>query len=112
MYPPRGGGIKVAQDFEALDISDNPDLLRLAEEVRRSKTPRVLQWHGEDVAIVIPPTDDAKRRAKRSTIKRKSAADIEAFLSSAGGWKDVDTDRLKADIYESRRLSTRPRPDL
>ncbi len=102
----------MAKEFEALDISDNPDLLRLAEEVRRSKVARVLQRHGEDVAIVMPPPNSSGRRTKGTAIKRKSQADMEAFLSSAGGWKDVDTDRLKADIYESRRLSTRPRPDL
>ena len=30
-----------------------------------------------------------------------------AFFSSAGSWKDVDTDVLKKQIYESRRISTR-----
>ncbi len=30
-------------------------------------------------------------------------ADYEAFRSAAGGWKDVDTDRLLNDIYADRR---------
>lgn len=31
------------------------------------------------------------------------------FFSSAGGWEDLDTDKLKADIYEARKISTRDR---
>lgn len=29
------------------------------------------------------------------------------FISAAGSWKDVDTEKLKGQIYESRRISTR-----
>lgn len=29
------------------------------------------------------------------------------FLSSAGGWSDIDTKKLIKDIYESRRRGTR-----
>ena len=39
-------------------------------------------------------------------------ADYEAFRSAAGGWKDVDTDKLIADIYADRALSDRPAVDL
>ena len=43
----------------------------------------------------------------------KSAADYEAFLASAGGWRGlVDTDKLIANIYESRRRSSRPPVEL
>jgi len=50
---------------------------------------------------------------QRSPFKQKSQADIDAFLSSAGGWKDiVDTDKLKADIAASRQLPIKPRPEL
>jgi hypothetical protein len=99
--------------LETIDISNNPDLLRIAEEVRRRNTSTVLRNGNEDVAIMTPVADGAKRTTGRSPIKKKSAAAMAIFLSSAGGWKDlVDTDKLKADIYESRRLSTRPHPDL
>ena len=30
-----------------------------------------------------------------------------AFLSAGGSWKDVDTETLKKQIYENRRISTR-----
>lgn len=60
-------------------------------------------------AVVKPfPTKRARRRGRVIT-----DADYEAFLSSAGSWKGiVDTDKLVADIYESRRLSSRPPVEL
>ena len=44
--------------------------------------------------------------------KGKTEKDLEAFRSAAGSWKDVDTDKLMADIYESRRHSSRPPVEL
>lgn len=50
-------------------------------------------------------------RARRH--RPKTEEDRDAFLTSAGSWKDiVDTDKLIEDIYESRRRSIRPRVDL
>jgi len=99
----------MAVGHETIDISKNPDLLRLAEEVRRRNTSTVLRNGDEDVAVVMPVADSGKRKAPRSPFKQKSQADIDAFLASAGGWKDlVDTEQLKRDIAESRARSGRP----
>lgn len=84
----------MAQEREIIDITHNPEMLRLAEEVRRSKTPRVLRANNEDVAVVMPVADLPKGRSKRV----KSDADYQAFLDSAGSWADVDTDELKRYI--------------
>lgn len=55
----------------------------------------------------MPIPKKAKRR------REKPKADYEAFLSSAGGWKNlVDTDKLIADIYQSRRHFSRPPVEL
>ena len=43
-----------------------------------------------------------------SHIRPKSSEDIAAFLSAAGSWRDVDTDKLKEEIYHSRNISSRP----
>lgn len=56
--------------------------------------------------VIISP---AERVPGRHT---PSEADYEAFRSAAGGWADVDTDRLKELLYESRKLSTRPPVEL
>lgn len=99
----------MAKGLRPIDISDNLELLRLVEEVRKGDEPRVLRRDSEDLAILTPVKGLPKRRARRA----KTKADYGAFLSSAGSWKGiVDTDKLVADIYESRRLSSRPPVDL
>ncbi len=35
-----------------------------------------------------------------------------AFLSAAGSWRDVDTESLKKQIYENRRISAREKVEL
>jgi hypothetical protein len=98
----------MARELTPIDISHVPDLLRLAEEVAISGKPRVLRRDSEDVAILMPLRPTIRRRSPR----KKTAADHEAFLASAGSWADVDTDKLLENIYESRRTPDRPPVDL
>jgi class 3 adenylate cyclase len=98
----------MADQLISIDISDTPDLLRLAEEVHRSHESRVLRRDGEDLALVVPLPRPTRRRRGRTL----SQADYEAFRSAAGGWKDIDTDQLVENIYESRKISERPPVDL
>ncbi|MDP2937513.1 MAG: hypothetical protein Q8O86_13595, partial [Dehalococcoidia bacterium] len=96
------------KELRPIDISHTPELLHLVEELRKGDEPRVLRRGSEDLAILTPLKGLPRRRALRA----KTKADYEAFLSSAGSWKDiVDTDKLVADIYESRRRSSRPPVD-
>ncbi len=99
----------MARARTSIDISNTPDLLRLAEEVAESGKPWVLRRADEDVAVLMPVKKPASRRR---TGRKKTKADYKAFLASAGGWSDVDTDTLIEDIYESRRISTRPPVEL
>ncbi len=101
----------MAHELTPIDISatGGPSLANVAEEVRRTNRPRLLRRADEDIAVISP----VRKPAQRSPFKQKSQADIDAFLSSAGGWKDiVDTDKLKADIAASRQLPIKPRPEL
>ncbi len=96
----------MAKELKTIDIGNVPELLRLVEEVRVTNEPRLLRLGLEDLAILKPV-----KTKRRKTIKTKGG--FEAFLSSAGGWRDlVDTEKLKADIYESRRISFRPPVNL
>ncbi len=95
-------------ELKEIDISGDPVLIELAEEVRRSGEGRALTRNGERVAVLMPAKAVAKRKPKR----KRTPEDIAAFLSSAGSWAHEDTDKLIADIYESRRISTRPAPHL
>ncbi len=99
----------MARTLSSIDISNVPELVRIAEEVATSGAPRLLKRAGEELAIVMPLGAKGSRRAKPA----RSDADREAFLSSAGGWKDlVDTEKLKHDVAESRRISSRPPVEL
>jgi hypothetical protein len=99
----------MAEHAKPIDISNIPELLQLAEEVHRSHEPRVLRRNTEDLAMVVPlpRTKKADRHARA-----KTEEDIEAFHSAAGSWADVDTDKLIADIYATRRRSNRPPVEL
>ncbi len=97
----------IMQDIETIDISPYPELQQLIEAARRGHEPRMLRVGDEDVAILMP----IGRRGTRHG-RKPSKEDLDAFLATAGSWKDlVDTDQLKADIAESRRRSIRPRVD-
>ena len=99
----------MSREIRPIDISDTPELLRLVEELRKGDEPRMLRRDREDLAILTPVKGPAKRKRKLAETK----ADHEAFLSSAGSWKGiVDTDKLVADIYESRKRSSRPPVEL
>jgi hypothetical protein len=79
-----------------LDVSNAPELLRLAEEVRASNTPRVLSRDDEPLAVVVPV-----RRPRKA--KRPTAEDLAATLSTAGAWQGlVDAVELKRQIKEAR----------
>ena len=97
----------MARELRPIDVSSIPELLRIAEEVGKSGEARVLRSDDKDLAVVVP----VARAARPSARRRRTKADIEAFRSAAGSWKDVDTDKLLADIYEGRR-SSRPPVDL
>ena len=94
----------MAHEIIPIDITNAPELRRLAEEVAKTRTPRVLRRDDEDIAV-LSPAPARKRRSRRA----RTAADLEAFRSSAGGWKGiVDVDKFLNDIDESRRLSRPP----
>ncbi len=95
-------------EYISIDISNTPDLLKLAEEVKKTGTPRVLQRADEEIAVLMPMRKAARRPAKRTP----TAEDIAAFEAAAGGWKDVDIDRFLSDNARSRQLSSRPSVDL
>lgn len=86
------------------DIDAIPDLRRVAEEVRDSRSPVRLRVAGQEVATILPASGVESPMSEQS--------DDEAFLSSLGGWKGlVDAERLKAES-EASRGSDRPAVEL
>ena len=99
----------MTRELTSIDISHVPDLLRIVEEVADSGKPRLLRRDNEDVAILMPIKSATLPRLRP---RKKTEADYEAFLSSAGTWSDVDVDEFLRENYESRKRSVRPPVDL
>lgn len=94
----------MGKELRTIEIGNMPDLVRIVEEVRKSNMPHVLSRRKKPLAVLRP------LNGKRKGAKTKK--DYEAFLASAGSWKDVDTDKLIRDIGESRKISSRPPVEL
>lgn len=86
-----------------LDLANAPDLGQLAAEVNASGEAASLCRDGEEVARLVPP-----RRRPTQRRKPPTQADIDAFLSSAGGWASVDTEAFLKANRESPDLPGRP----
>ncbi len=56
--------------YKPIDISNDPELLKLAEEVHTTHEPRILRRDDEDLAVLMPAGPKRRR-------KGKSAKDLE-----------------------------------
>jgi hypothetical protein len=98
----------MAVEAKPIDIGGLPELVTLAEEVRATNEPRVLRCGSEDIAKIVPLRAGPGRRRRAA----KTTADYDAFISSAGGWADVDVDAFLKANRESRDRSSRPAVEL
>lgn len=59
----------MASELTPIDISHLPELAQLAEDVQRTRTPRLLRRGDEDVAVLTPtpPTRPRRRTARPVT---------------------------------------------
>src|SRR6266849_734870 len=80
------------------------DLLRLAEEVKATKTPRILKRDSEPVAMLMPVGATIKPKKKPAPTK----ADYDASLAAIGSWRDLDPDALISHVYRAREAGSRP----
>jgi hypothetical protein len=85
----------------AIDISNMPDLVRLAEEVEVTKKPRILKRHKKTVAILMP-VEPATHPKKQQAIKET--------LALAGSWSDLDWNEMLATLDRIRHESKPPPP--
>jgi hypothetical protein len=90
-----------------IDITNMPDLVKIAEEVEATKTPRELRRENKTVAVIMPARS-ARARKQRGNTKE----DYDAFFAAFGSWQDVDTDTLNQNIAEQRKRSNRPPLEL
>jgi hypothetical protein len=91
-------------------------LLRLAEEVQRTREARLLVKESEVLAVVMPVSLAAGAKSRRmrpaSVHSPPTAAEIArsraGILAGAGSWKNLDAEAFKAYVRERRRTSSRP----
>jgi hypothetical protein len=89
----------VTREVVPIDIEAVTDWPRLANEVARDGTPRVLRQDGADVAVLAPV-----RRPRKRTGRTPTPAQREAVLAAFGAWKGhLDAERFKRDIKAARR---------
>lgn len=92
-----------SEHLKPIDITNIPELIRLAEEVQATNEARVLRRADQDIAVVSPL--GSKRTSKRTISK----ADGEAFFSAAGSWKDlIDGEAFKAEVRAARGSNRSP----
>ena len=89
-----------------IDASKLPDLLRLAEEVKTTKTPRLIKRNGVTLAMLMPAGAAGKRRSephKRTIWTHYDPQRVKAALKqSAGALQVVDREELLSDLASQR----------
>src|SRR6266581_1540228 len=89
-----------------IDASKLPDLLKVAEEVNTTKTPRLIKRNGESLALLLPTGAGAKRtypHQKRTIWTHYNPAQVKAALKqSAGALQGVNKEELLSDLAGQR----------
>jgi hypothetical protein len=96
----------MATERQVLDVTDNPELARVAREVQQSRTPCILQADGEALAVIRP-------LARRSRLPRgKGTSPEDPFWQLTGiaatGLKDHGSERVDeilADFETDKHFS-------
>jgi hypothetical protein len=87
-----------------IDISNIPELVRIAEEVNNTKKSRVLTVSRRTLAVLMPVGTAVRPEKKPAPTK----ADYTASLAATGSWHDLDADALIAHVYRARKEGSRP----
>ena len=103
----------MARELRPIDISNSPELLRLAEEVAATQEPRVLQRESEDLAVLMPAPLKKKRALRgRPVLRGKPTTGDDPLWNIIGiaegpddGITDVSENKLKhlAEAYTAQQ---------
>jgi hypothetical protein len=84
-------------DTTPIEISNNPELLRLAEEVEATNKSRLLKRDNVPVALLTPVKKKQTSQAKIKAIKEA--------LALAGAWGDRDWNEVETELDRIRHRS-------
>src|SRR5690348_17190342 len=98
-----------------MDITNHPELIRLANEVRTTGRARILRQDSEELAVVLPKGPSSPGG------KRPDSADLDdswdgydpekvraAVTKTAGALSPEDADAMLAELYRARDEGSRP----
>src|SRR5205814_1986973 len=85
----------MANEQISIDLSTIPQLADLAEEVRRTRTSRLLTRDGETVAVLTPPPAPPAKRGRRAVPTPKLA-------DPNNIWKNYDPQKVRQAMHEAR----------
>lgn len=100
----------MATEYHPIDISEMPELRRIAEEVQASQEPRVLRRNSEDVAVIMPVEPKRGKRAPSVPRGKPTSADDPLWniigIGRSEGPTDVSANKHKylAEAYASKHL--------
>lgn len=110
------GSHMVNEHLHHIDISDAPALVELAEDVRSSNRPTVLQRGDEELVVVIP----CRPRSAPHVPKLADPDDIwagydpervrQGLAESAGALRDLERGAFLADLKEQGQQDSSGRP--
>ncbi len=85
----------LTQEVHHFDVSDIPELMRIVQEVEKTKQPCVLEQDGKDLAVVMPIN-----RIKKSRVKGKPLSKNDSFSKLIGSAIEAEpTDASKKHEY-------------
>ncbi len=84
-----------------IDITNIPELVRIAEEVDATNQPRVLKRDNTPIALLTPVKKKQPAKAKQQAIAET--------LALAGAWGDCDWNEVEAELDRIRH-SSKPTP--
>jgi hypothetical protein len=107
----------MVSEARTIDVADVGDLGTLVEEIRRSRTPRILRHDGKDVAVLMPLTGTPGRSGAGSRhLRPPTAGEITrsraGIRDAAGSWQDIDAEKLKDELRHQRAVVTRSPVEL
>jgi hypothetical protein len=97
-----------------IDITNIPELVRIAEEVEATKTPRELKRQNKTVAVIMPAGAAGQHKSrlhKRSIWTHYDPKRVRAALqASAGALQGIDRAELFSDLASQRSQESSGRP--
>jgi hypothetical protein len=86
----------MSSNIAPIDISNMPDLVRLVEDMKHTKEPRILKQGSAPVAMLVPMATATERHKTIDAFDFTSLDDVKASLLEAGYPETEVKDMLEA----------------